>query len=439
MVTIGEDGRVELSDAINAAPLSTFQIRVAGLCSFGALLDGYDMQAMGLAVPSVAQDLAVQPGALGPALAAGLVGMAIGALLLGTLADRFGRRPMMIALMLLVGAASLATAASGDLWQLAFWRLVTGLGLGGMVPVATSLTAEYAPKRRRTAMVTLMICCISLGSVFASVIAPAIDARHGWRGIFVFGGILPIATALLYWFVLPESLRFLMRANAASARVAYQLNRIVPVIAPESVYVATVEAAYGQPVRALLSRRYMARNLLLWSIWGLNLFVNFSLSSWLPTLLASAGWSHATAMHAIGFMAMGGLLGGLCLSWLADYRYIVGPLIAAYLIAIGALLGFGFLPADKWGMLVALAGLGAFGGQLTIGSLAVAFYPSDIRATGLGWAGGIGRLGSIAGPLILGVMIGQGLSTPTILGLLAVPLGICALCTLLVPRFAHAA
>lgn len=424
----------ELGALIDQAPLSRFQIRVVVLCALGAFFDGYDIQAMGLAAPSVAHDFGTASASLGPALSAALVGMALGSVTLGPLADRLGRRPVMIGLMLLIGCTALATATAQTLWHLAGWRLLTGLGLGGLVPVATSLTAEYSPRARRTALITLMICCISLGSLASSVIAPALDARFGWRGIFIVGGIMPLLTACLYWAALPESLRRMVEHDPGNPRIAAQLRAIVPTGDLPKVHVAATHHI-PQTARMLLSRLYFPRTLLLWTVWSLNLFVNFSLASWLPTLLQSAGWAHASALRAVALMALGGLAGGIALSWLADRGRIVGPLMAAYLIAATALLGFGVLAPDHWGMLIVAAGLGAFGAQLTIGALAAAFYPFEIRSTGLGWASGIGRLGSIAGPLALGVMLGQGLSSSAVLAVLALPIIACAACVLLLPQF----
>jgi len=429
---------IDLGKLIDETPVSRFQIGVIALCALGAFLDGYDIQAIGLAAPSLSNDLDIPAASLGPAFASALVGMAIGSVALGPLADRFGRRPMMIALMLLIGTTSLGTATAVNIWELVSWRFLTGLGLGALVPVATSLTAEYAPRHRRTALITLMVCCISLGSLTSSILAPAIDSHFGWRGIFVVGGVLPIVMALIYWVFLPESLRRLVERNPADPRIALQLGRIVGGQIAD-IRVAAQPATGRSSFAQLYSRTYMPRTLLLWAIWSLNLFVNFSLANWLPTLLKSSGWNHADALRAVALMAIGGLMGGILLSWLADKARIVAPLITAYLVASAALIGFTLLPSSYWGYLIVIAGFGAFGAQLTIGALAAAFYPFEIRATGLGWASGVGRLGSIVGPLALGVMLGRGLGPATVLTILTVPMFICAACVTLLPRFLEAA
>ena len=219
---IGTEGLVD------QAPVSRSQMRVIALCSLATFLDGYDVQALGLAIPRMAADFGVAPTAFAFALAASLVGMAVGAMLLGPLADRFGRRPMLIAMMALVGSTTLGAMLAPDPTALSILRVFTGLGLGATVPVAIAMTSEYAPARRRAALVTMMVCCTALGSMSAGFVAPMVEALWGWRGIFAVGAVLPLAMAVLLWAALPESLRFLNARGLRPGEIARQLQRIVP-------------------------------------------------------------------------------------------------------------------------------------------------------------------------------------------------------------------
>jgi len=425
---------VELGQLIDEAPLSRTQIGVILLCSLGIFTDGYDMQAIGLAAPELARELSVAPTQLGLSFSAGVVGMALGSLTLGPLADRFGRRPLMIAMMFLMGIASIATATASRLTELMAWRFATGLGLGALVPIAITLTAEFVPTRRRAALVTIMIGTISIGAIVASIVAPLIIAHFGWRGIFAIGGIVPIALGILYCFILPESPRTLLHRNPADPGLSRLLSRILGREAPPvHLAVRAGEGKGGLPL--LFSSEFVGRTILLWLVWALNLFVNFALASWLPTFLTSAGWAQADALRAVGIMASGGLLGGVLMSWLVDKGYFIRPLMIAYLIAAGALFGFTVLPAQHWGYLIAAIGVGAFGSQLTIGAVAATFYPAAIRATGLGWGGGVGRVGSIIGPSAFGLMVAAGATTSATLAILILPMLICAACVTVMGRY----
>jgi AAHS family 4-hydroxybenzoate transporter-like MFS transporter len=288
------------------------------------------------------------------------------------------------------------------------WRIATGLGIGGSVPVAIAMTSEFAPARLRTALVTAMVVCTALGSFAAGIIAPSLEAKFGWHGIFAAGGIFPLAAALLFWIGLPES----FRARDVST---------------ENVPSATVTTLLRPPLRH--------RTVLLWIVFWSNLFVNYSLISWLPTLLGSAGWEKPAAQRATGLLALGGIVGGLTLARLADKGLAFRSLATTYVLVAIVLCLFVLAPpsASGWLPLIALVGAGAFGAAMALGSYCAGFYPAPIRTTGLGWSGGIGRVGSMIGPLVLAGLMSAHIASPAILGLLMIPMVICAICVLLLP------
>lgn len=431
----GRAEETEIGRLIDEAPISGFQKRVIVLCSLATFLDGYDVQALGLAIPRLSDDFGVAPTTFAAALSGSLIGMAAGAMFLGSLADRFGRRPMLIAMMITIGLTTLGAMFAANPTIFTLWRVLTGLGLGGTVPIAIAMTSEYVPARRRAALVTLMVVCTAFGSFAAGIVAPMLDALWGWRGIFALGAALPLGMAVVLWGFFPESLRFLIARGRDPEEVARQIARIAPDRAGVIPVVAAPAEAQRPSVGALFGPIYRARTILLWVIFWLNLFANYSLISWLPTLLRSAGWEHGAAQRATGLLALGGIMGGLLVAWLADRGRSISALVCAYIATTILLSLFIVGPGSvtAWMMMLLLVGAGAFGAQMALGSMSAAYYPPELRSTGVGWSGGIGRTGAIVGPLAFAGLMKAGLATSFILGLLMIPMAICAGCVLLLP------
>ncbi|MDT0508563.1 MFS transporter [Novosphingobium sp. MMS21-SN21R] len=382
------------------------------LCGFGAFLDGYDIQALGLAIPGLAQHMAVTPTAFAPALSGSLAGMAAGALLLAPYADRIGRRKMMVFSLILIGVTTAALFTVVTPGQLAVWRTATGLGMGALLPLAVTMSAEAAPATRRVLIVTLIASCSGLGSFAAGLLAPVLDKIWGWHGIFAVGAAMPLLAALAF-------------AAMRDAPPASQAERSAP--KPTSLPAA---------VAGLFSAPYRLRTILLWSIFFISLFATYSLISWLPTLLTTAGWARPDAMRATGFLALGSIAGGLLLARAADKGRAVPALASAYVIAAIAFAVIATAPSSKgaWIGLIIAVGAGSIGSQLALGSLASTFYPAEIRATGVGWSSGIGRVGSIFGPLALASMMSLQIPPAHIIGSMALPMALCALLVCLLPK-----
>jgi AAHS family 4-hydroxybenzoate transporter-like MFS transporter len=382
-------------------------ILTIALCSLASLLDGYDIQALGLSIPGMAAEFGVAPTALTLAVSASLVGMALGAMLLGPLGDRFGRKPMLVAFLMLIGVTTFGVVASTGPTGLAVWRFLSGLGMGAILPVAIAIVAEAAPAERRTALVTLMVASSPVGSFLSGFVAPLIEPVFGWRGIFGIGGALTVVAGVAVWVALP----------------------VTPVVP---------SGGLTPHVGSLFVRQLHRRTILLWTIFWLNLFVNYSLISWLPTLLGEAGWERGEAQRATGVLALGGVCGGLLMAWAADKGRAVPILAATYVLTAGLFVLFVLFvlgPGGRlaWLVLLGLVGAGAIGAQMALGSLAATFYPPEIRTTGLGWAGGIGRTGAIVGPMTVAALLGSQVPATTLLALLMVPMLACALCVAMLP------
>lgn len=371
------------------------------LCAFAVLIDGYDVQAIGLAVPSLAAATGKAPQEFGIAIMAGLAGMAMGATLLAPLADRFGRKNGMIAALALISVATALTSLSPEPLTLAFWRFLAGLGLGALLPIALATTAEYASPARRTLILTLVAASAGVGSFLAGVLAPALDSLGGWRALLYLGAILPLIPLL--------SMVMLLK-NVRTATSAEQ---------PRS---------YGAAMGQLLSPELRQRTVLVGIIFFISLMATYSLISWLPTLLSVAGWAPDEAQRATGFLALGGILGGLMLAWLADKGKAMPALACAYVIAAMSFAILGSSPDSRtvWVALIMITGATAIGCQLALGALLASIYPQQIHATALGVAGGIGRAGSLLGPLVLTILIAQQVAPAAIIGLLMLPMLACA-------------
>lgn len=417
---------IELGQVLDAAPLSALQIRVIALCALAAFLDGFDIQAIALSVPLLAQAYHRPPSDFVVAITASLAGMSAGAIVLAPLADRWGRKPVILALVTVVGVTSLAVAFTRGVADLAAWRFVTGLGIGACVPVASTLVSEYAPRRARAALITLIACAVGVGATTASFVAPMLSAAGGWQAIFLAGGVLPLLIAALLWVALPESLETLLLWRPDDPRIARIVRAIDPQADASRLYVHR-DTQERQSVLTVLAPAFRARTLLAWAVIAMNLFVNYVIVSWLPAMMRSAGWSLAAAQRSNALTSIGGIVGGLALSWAADRGRPERVMASAYFVTAVALGLFLVTPptVPVWGTLLAIAGAGAFGAQFTLTSMSASYYPAPIRATGMGWVSAAGRTGSIAGPTVIGLLMAH-LPPSALLGLLTLPMLICA-------------
>jgi AAHS family 4-hydroxybenzoate transporter-like MFS transporter len=424
----------EIGRLIDEGALTRQKIGVIVLCGIAVLLDGYDIQTMALAVPSLTEEWGIEAAAFAYALSASVLGMVLGMAAVAPLGDRLGRRPLLIWGMLLVGLASAATALSTTPTELVIWRLLTGIGLGITLPNATALTSEYVPQRNRAFLIAAMYLGVPLGAVIAGFVAPMLIDAMSWRAIFLAGGLLPLALVVLLFAYVPESVRLLVAQRPKDPRIAGLLNRFVPGVDAVTVYALPKDRVEKQTVLALFQPQYWARTSLLWCIFALNLFVLFVLISWLPTILTDAGWTRPQALRGAVVIHAGGIFGGLVIAKLVDVGRTVTALTSAYaIVAVGFTLFLvvpGTLPA--WTILLLVVGAGVSGSQVALIALSAIFYPPTLRATGAGWASGCGRVGAFVAPLAGGLVIARyDLAPAQHLTLLIPPMLVCALCVFL--------
>jgi MFS transporter, AAHS family, 4-hydroxybenzoate transporter len=432
---MAHDGtRIDLLEFIDRSPVGRFQLRVIALCGLVTLLDGFDIQAIAFVAPVITKHWSLARGALGPALAASPIGMLVGSLILSPLSDRFGRRRVLIAALALLGLASIATAFTETVPQIFAARFLTGLGLGGCMPVAISLTAEYMPTRQRTFLVSLMFCGIPVGGFLGGFIAAGLISAVGWPSVFVIGGVLPLAMCLLLAAALPESARFLALKEPEDPEVGALLERVAQGYRYQRGHrfvTRTEEQGFRTPL-ALLSAEYRSTTLVLWALFFANMMLLYTLLSWYPTFFVQAGWTLEIALKFTSVFLLGGAIGGLGLSWIVDRQGPFKIISVTFAATAAAAIGLSVLPwASFWILpLVFVTGVGTVGTQSCVNVVAASRYPTALRTTGVGWALGIGKIGSIMSPIIGGVAISSGVSLSVLFLFATIPAIVCVGCVL---------
>jgi MFS transporter, AAHS family, 4-hydroxybenzoate transporter len=397
---------------IDDRPVGRFQLLVATMCGLIVFVDGFDAQAMGYVAPALTKALDISRGVLGSVISSGLVGMMIGALVSGPLADRIGRKPVLVACAVIFGVGSLVTATAQSVESLVAYRAITGLGMGGAMPNAIALTSEYMPRRRRAGAVTMMICGFSLGAAVGGFVAASIIPRFGWPSVFIVGGVFPIVIAIASVWWLPESIRFLVARGGNDSRARQYLSRIAPgdtVAGPLSAGHDDQSAGGVFIVSELFTNGRAMATTLIWVIYFMNLLNLYFLNSWLPTIISDAGIPVDTAIRLTSLFQIGGIAGAIVLGRLLDRAFSFWILAGCYAWAAAFVYAIGHAGASAplLALTITCAGIGIIGGQNASHALSSEFYPTRIRSTGVGWALGVGRIGSIVGPIVGGLLLAQ--------------------------------
>jgi AAHS family 4-hydroxybenzoate transporter-like MFS transporter len=399
---------LDVAAFIDAQPVGAFQVKLLLTCATVLFLDGFDTTSIGYVAPALAKEWNIGKSALGPVFSAGLFGLMIGALFFGPLADRIGRKKIIILSTLAFGIGTLITAFVNDVNTLLAIRFLTGLGLGGAMPNTIALTSEFSPHRRRATMVMIMFVGFSIGAALGGLLAAALIPQFGWRSVFVVGGAAPLVLVPILILRLPESVRFLALAGHTRERVA----QLLALVNAKAVFAQGTRFVVGEPVLAGLPVRHLFQGgrtvptLLLWVVFFMSLLDIYFLSNWLPTVLNDLGASIAEAAAIGSMLQVGGVVGTFALGSIID-RFSFRALALVYFIAVFAVGAIGQLGHSAVLVTIAIfvAGFCIVGGQIAANALAAGFYPTSVRATGVGWALGVGRIGSIVGPLVGGVLL----------------------------------
>ncbi|WP_043197770.1 MFS transporter [Pseudomonas putida] len=434
---------LDVQSFINQQPLSRYQWRVVLLCFLIVFLDGLDTAAMGFIAPALSQEWGIDRASLGPVMSAALIGMVFGALGSGPLADRFGRKGVLVGAVLVFGGFSLASAYATNVDQLLVLRFLTGLGLGAGMPNATTLLSEYTPERLKSLLVTSMFCGFNLGMAGGGFISAKMIPAYGWHSLLVIGGVLPLLLALVLMVWLPESARFLVVRNRGTDKIRKTLSPIAPQVVAEagSFSVPEQKAVAARSVFAVIfSGTYGLGTMLLWLTYFMGLVIVYLLTSWLPTLMRDSGASMEQAAFIGALFQFGGVLSAVGVGWAMD-RYNPHKVIGIFYLLAGV---FAYAVGQSLGnitvlaTLVLIAGMCVNGAQSAMPSLAARFYPTQGRATGVSWMLGIGRFGAILGAWSGATLLGLGWNFEQVLTALLVPAALAAVGVIVKGLVSHA-
>lgn len=426
---MAQSSTIDVSRLIDERKMNAFNARLVILSFFVILIDGYDIAAVAYAGPFLVKEWGLTSmAALSFAFSAGLVGILFGSPLFGFVGDRYGRKKAMIGSCITFGVFTLAAVRATSVSDLIILRFLAGFGIGGLLPNIIALNAEFAPRRVRATMIIIMFTGITFGGAVPWAISYWLAPQYGWQLLFWVGGIAPIvmSVAVLLW--MPESIKFLVvktRNQAEVARLVARLSSSLDV-APGTTFVIRDEQNYASFSPKLLfadGLHYLTP--LLWVLFVCNLMAFYFTSQWLPTVLPSVGVSRDNGAGALALFQIGGTIGGLLLSRQLDKKGLA-PVVILFLLSMPIVASIGYSVGSVPVLMVVafLAGFCLLGLQFGINATSAMIYPTSIRSNGSGWAFGVGRFGSIAGPIIAGFLLDMHYPIHQIFMLLLIPLGI---------------
>lgn len=432
------DSVVDISSFINGRRIGGFQIIVVLLCALTVFFDGYDTQSVAFVAPSIAAQWHLSREALGPLFVASLFGLLIGSALFGLVADKLGRRNIIMLATLIFGVCTLGTAQAGGISELLIFRFLAGLGLGGAMPNAIALTAEYCPERRRATVVMIMFTGFSIGAAAGGALAAVLIPHFGWRAVWYVGGAIPILLVPLQWALLPESLRYLVVSGATRERIEQLVRRIDRgfLVPADARYQSGEARAEGVPVAHLFRDGRALGTVLLWIVFFANLLDIFLLQNWIPVISHSAGLSVQKAVVVGTLFQVGGVVAALLIGLVMDRYGSCRTLALLYAVGcvFAIVLGLAGSSEEALMVLTFLVGFSVVGGQNAANALSAIFYPTAMRSTGVGWALGIGRIGAIVGPLLGAFLLSQHWPDSSLFFVGAVPLFIAMLAVIALGR-----
>ncbi|WP_298400233.1 MFS transporter [Sphingobium sp.] len=411
------------------------QILVVAICFILNMLDGMDVLILSYVAPALSADWQVSPERLGVVFSAGLAGMAAGGLLIAPLADRFGRRKLILASLIMMAAAMFGSGIATSIGELIASRFIVGIGIGTVLASMAALTAEYAPARHRTFAVGFLQAGYPVGATLTGFIVASHVGTHGWQAMLLGAAILCAAAIPLVWLLLPESIAFLLSRQPAGA--LDKANRLLASIGQprlDALPARNVSETQHAGVRGLLSEGRAAGTILLWFAIIFSFMTLYFVISWIPKLAIEAGLPATDAIYAGAIYNIGAFVGTSSIGLVA-MRFDLRKLILAYmLLAAAALMLFGSVAMPLAATLVTAFLIGVFvqGGFNGCYPLAASLYPPEARGTGIGWAMGMGRIGAVIGPMLGGFLLAAKVSLSIIFGIFAVPVVLAGICAALI-------
>lgn len=414
----------ELFSVFNRGKLTGVQLGVMLTCWLINMLDGFDVLAIAFAAPTISAEWKLQAGTLGVVLSAGLVGMALGAMFIAPLADRFGRRRVILWCLAVIGTAMVATAAVNTINLLIVMRLITGLGVGGMLASLNTMVAEYAPGRGRNFAISFLQSGYAIGGLSGGLLAAALIPAFGWQAVFIAGGLATLVMVAFVLTLMPESLHYLVERRPPDALA--QVNRVLARLGENPLAALPVLEEKSPPpgIREIFAPALKWGTLMLWLSFFMSMLTLYFLLLWTPQIIVNAGLPTSRGIIVGAVLNVGGLIGMLTLGYLSERLGLYRLIMIFFFMAAMSMVAFALIEASPNVLLVLAFVLGFFtvGGMIGLYSAAAGIYPTTLRSTGLGWGIGIGRIGAILGPNVAGVLIGIGWEQSDYFLLLALPL-----------------
>jgi MFS transporter, AAHS family, 4-hydroxybenzoate transporter len=404
---------VPVSRLLDERGMRSFHYGLMFWCVLLSLIDGYDIAAIAFAAPHLAREWhLVDRAALGPVFSASLIGILFGSALFGWVGDRYGRKVALISSNLLFGVFTLAAAWSTNLDQLFWLRLLAGLGIGGVIPNIVAINAESSPRRLRATVALIAVGFVPLGGAIPGLVAGTLVPTHGWQILFTLGGIVPIVLALIAIFTLPESIKFMALHESHRGKMESTIRKLDPsyVLPANAKFVIEDEQQFPGFNPAYLFRQGLwLITPLLWLLFALNLMGYFFLLSWTPTLMAVLKLPPSVGAMAGAMIQVGGTIGSLVLArWFQRQQFLAIAIVFVVAVPVVASIGYaGLTSTTALAIATFCAGFCVLGIQTGINVVGALVYPTSLRANGSGWELGIGRIGSIVGPLLGALFVGM--------------------------------
>ncbi len=403
---------VEITEVVDSARFIGLPLGITILMIFMMLVDGFDLQTMSFAAPALVTVWGVDRALLAPVLAASMIGMALGSVALGWLGDRIGRRNAYIACLAFMFAGSLLSAYSGSLWDLFAWRVITGIGLGGVTPLAATLISEWTPKKTRGVAVACAVVAVPIGGMIGAGVAQWVIPAYGWRMVFFIGAALPLVFFVAAWFLLPESPKYLAQRPRRHPQLARALNRLLRerrFNGTENFTVAEPPARPGNWFVTLLKPPFLTTTLLLWVAFAFNTLGVYTIVNWLPTVLSSTGLPLQASLQGSKVFNFGGFfgaVGGAVLIGLYGSRVVGSGLslvgaLATFLIGVTVMATTDNADTQLL-ILICIAGMALHGMQTFLYAVGAHSYPTYIRASGVGCAQTVSRIGGVLSSVVGG-------------------------------------
>ena len=417
--------KINVTSVIDESRIGAFQISTYLLCFACLLMDGFDVQSLGYVAPALSAELHISRVQLGPVLSAAPLGVLIGSILCSMLADKIGRRPVLIGTTLFYALLTWLTARAYSLEELRIVRVIGGIGMGAIMPNAMALVGEYSPRRSRVTIMMIVSNGFTAGAALGGFVAAWLLPRFGWRSVFYFGSAVPMVIAVAMIVLLPESLQFLALQGKNLKQLGRWLMRIdLTLDVRGAKYVTPDEPKRGGVTFfRLLHDGRAAGTLLLWTVNFMNLLNLYFLQGWLTTVVTDAGYPQTTAAVGASMVQVGGTIGAFTLGWFVHKWGFVPVLTTCGVLASIniAMIGQSWIPLAMLTTVVFIAGVCVTGGQAAINALAATYYPTELRSTGIGAGLGVGRMGAIIGPTLASMLLGHGWSARDLFLAAAVP------------------